>query len=80
MLFAVKRTNFLISSFVSSFIHSFIHSFIRSFIRSFIVHLSVYPGLTPVHVATREGSVDVLKYLFQMGANKNVAVSHKCSV
>ena len=32
-------------------------------------------GLTPVHVATREGSIDVLKFLFQMGANRNMAVS-----
>ncbi len=31
-------------------------------------------GLTPAHVATKEASIEVLKYLFQMGANKNVSV------
>lgn len=30
-----------------------------------------FAGLTAVHVATKEASIDVLKYLFQMGANKN---------
>ena len=33
------------------------------------------PGLTPAHVATKEASIDVLKFLFQMGANKNAPVS-----
>ena len=28
-----------------------------------------------MHVATKEASIDVLKFLFQMGANKNAAVS-----
>ena len=32
-------------------------------------------GLTPVHVATREGCIEVLKFLFQMRANKNAPVS-----
>ena len=32
-------------------------------------------GLAPVHLATRESSIDVLKFLFQMGANKNAMVS-----
>ena len=32
-------------------------------------------GLTPAHVATKEASIDVLKFLFQMGANKNAPVS-----
>jgi len=32
-------------------------------------------GLTAIHVATKEGSIDVLKFFFQMGANKNTAVS-----
>jgi ankyrin repeat protein len=34
-----------------------------------------FAGLTPVHVATREGCIDVLKFLFQVGANKNMADS-----
>lgn len=45
---------------------------------SFIIYL----GLTPVHVATKEASIEVLKYLFQIGANKNASVrndhSSKC--
>ena len=36
--------------------------------------LSSLPGLTPVHVATKEASIEVLKYLFQIGANKNASV------
>ena len=28
-----------------------------------------------MHLATREASIDVLKFLFQMGANKNAMVS-----
>ena len=31
-------------------------------------------GLTPVHVATKEANIEVLKFLFQMGTNKNSAV------
>ena len=31
-------------------------------------------GLTAVHVATREASIDILKFLFQMGSNKNAQV------
>ncbi|XP_019853663.1 PREDICTED: NF-kappa-B inhibitor cactus-like isoform X2 [Amphimedon queenslandica] len=34
-----------------------------------------FGGLTPVHVATKEGSIDVLKFLLQMGANRNMADS-----
>jgi ankyrin repeat protein len=30
-----------------------------------------FAGLAPVHLATRESSIDVLKFLFQTGANKN---------
>lgn len=30
-----------------------------------------FAGLTAVHVATREASIDILKFLFQMGSNKN---------
>ena len=36
---------------------------------------SMHAGLTPAHVATKEASIDVLKFLFQMGANKNAPVS-----
>ena len=32
-------------------------------------------GLTAIHVATKEASIDVLKFFFQMGANKNAPVS-----
>ena len=35
----------------------------------------MHAGLTPAHVATKEASIDVLKFLFQMGANKNAPVS-----
>ncbi len=46
------------------------------FIFQYDIILVSLTGLTPVHLATKEGSVDVLKFLFQMGANKNCAVSH----
>lgn len=35
-------------------------------------------GLTAVHVATREASIDILKFLFQMGSNKNAQVRSVC--
>ena len=37
--------------------------------------LSDQSGLTPVHVATKEANIDVLKFLFQVGANRNLPVS-----
>lgn len=37
--------------------------------------LCVSSGLTAIHVATKESSIDVLKFFFQMGSNKNTPVS-----
>lgn len=34
-------------------------------------NLRNFDGLTPVHIATKEACIDVLRFLFQMGANKN---------
>ena len=34
-------------------------------------------GVTAVHVAAKEASIDVLKFLFQNGANKNAQVSQR---
>ncbi len=34
-------------------------------------------GLTAIHVATKESTIDVLKFFFQMGANKNSPVSSR---
>ena len=56
----------------STMIHVLIHVHVH------VSYCSVFfplpAGLSPVHLATREASIDVLKFLFQMRADKNAMV------
>ena len=52
-----------------SFLHTHTHTHTHS-----LTHSLTHAGLAPVHLATRESGIDVLKFLFQMGANKNAQV------